>query len=56
MPATRWIITTILRLILDLIVLIVVWRNAHWSVALVLTGLSGAVELMVIDNYVRRFR
>ena len=38
------------RLILTAALLIVVWRNTHWSVALLLTLLSISSELHVIAH------
>lgn len=38
-------LTRIIRWLLSVVLLVVVWRHAHWSVAAELTGLSIANEL-----------
>lgn len=39
----------IVRIILTIVILIFVWLNAHWSVALALTLISVGIEI-VVDN------
>lgn len=50
--------TTVIRLILTAVLLVVVWLNAHWSVALAITGLSLANEghTLMIADLINRLR
>lgn len=48
-------ITLILRLLLTVVLLVIVWRHSHWSVALAITLLSVANEshLEVLERFKR---
>lgn len=40
-------VRTALRLLGETVVLVIVWRHAHWSVAMVLTSLTIEGEMLV---------